>query len=149
MIHVSSSFTLFLKIVVPTVWLVFFGVLTIAFFTQDVDAVGGIPADRFKYILLGFFLGGLFLLLLTLIRLKRVDMNTEHMAVTNYFKSYQYPYSSIEKIEESDYLLFRIIHIYLRKKGKFGKKIKFMASRKRFHEFMALHPEIFSQFIQK
>ncbi len=147
MINVSSNLTLFLKIAFPTMWIVFFGALTIAFFTQDIDYVGPFPIETFRYYFLGFFLTGVLILYWAVMRLKRVDMDKDYMYITNYFISYRYSYSDLEKIEESDYLLFKTIHLHLKQKGKLGKKINFLSSRKRFQNFITEHPEIFSRFL--
>ena len=144
---VSTSFTLFLKLVFPIFWIVFFGSFTTAiFFTGDLTSFFGIPISTFKYILLGFFLLGFGILYWMLMRIKRVEMDEDFVYATNYFKNYKYPWHNIENIEERDFAFFRVIYIYLKQPGKFGKKITFVASRDKLRRFMEAHPHLFETF---
>ncbi|MEM9819859.1 MAG: hypothetical protein AAF985_02255 [Bacteroidota bacterium] len=146
--HVSSSATLFLKIVIPTVWTVFFGIFTLAMWFSKNQPVGSLSPTQFNILLTLFFFTGFGLLYWALMRLKRVEMDENYIYVTNYFKTYRYSWGSLEKIEESDYLFFRSVHLFLKKAGNFGKKITFVASRKRFNEFLIDHPEITKPFVE-
>lgn len=146
--HVSSSSTLFLKIVIPTVWIVFFGVFTLAMWFSRNEPVGSFSPLTFNIGLTLFFIIGVSLLYWSLMRLKRVEMDHESVYVTNYFKTYRYSWDSVEKIEESDYLFFKSVHLHLKKAGNFGKKMTFVASQKRFNEFIAEHTELIKQFVK-
>ncbi|MEM8906416.1 MAG: hypothetical protein AAGD05_01115 [Bacteroidota bacterium] len=147
--HVSSSATLFLKIVVPTVWIVFFGIFTLAMWFSRNEPIGTLSPLTFNIGLTCFFLFGVALLYWALIRLKRVEMDQDFVYVTNYFKTYRYSWDSLEKIEESDYLFFRSVHLFLKQRGQFGKKVTFVASRKRFNEFLADHPDVVRPFVDE
>ena len=144
---VSTSFTLFLKLIFPVFWIVFFGSFTAAiFFTENLTSFFGIPVSTFKYILLGFFLLGFAILYWMLMRIKRVEMDEKFVYATNYFKNYRYPWHNIANIEERDFAFFRVIYIHLKKPGKFGKKITFVASRQKLKRFMDAHPHLFETF---
>lgn len=144
---VSTSFTLFLKIVFPVFWIVFFGSFTTAiFFTEDLTSFFGIPIGTFKYILLVFFLFGIVLLYWMLMRIKRVEMDEKFVYATNYFKNYRYPWHNIENIEERDFIFFRVIYVHLKTPGNFGKKITFVASREKLNTFMETYPHLFEAF---
>jgi hypothetical protein len=110
--------------------------------------VAGLSPTSFNIGLTVFFALGVALLYWALMRLKRVEMDAEYVYVTNYFKTYRYSWDSLEKIEESDYLFFRSVHLFLKTAGNFGKKITFVASRKRFNEFLIDHPEISQPFVE-
>jgi len=144
--HVSSSFTLFLKYGFTTGFIVFFGAMTVAFwFVDSFSSVSGLPINTFRLLLTALFILGLVFLYWATMRLKRVEMDEHFFYVTNYFKNVRYPYHQIEKIVEKDYVLFRSVHIHLKKAATFGKKISFVASQERFNTFLKEHPEVVEQ----
>lgn len=126
----------------PVFWIVFFGSMTIAAFVYDNAFYGEIPGGPFRIGLLIFFISGIAMFLFTLMRLKRVEMGTDGMYVTNYFKHLRYQYVDIEKIGESEFLFFKVVTIHLRAKGTFGKKFFFIASRDRYAEFWRQYPNL-------
>ncbi len=144
---VSTSATLFLKIFIPTFWIIFFGIFNIALWVSG-KQVGSLPRETFNIGFGIFFLVGIALLYYALMRLKRVEMDADFAYVTNYFKTARYPWHNIEKIVERDYLFFKSIDLYLITPGQFGKKMTFVASQKRFNEFLKAHPAIVAQFIE-
>jgi hypothetical protein len=140
--RVSTNLTLFYKFFVPIFWIVFFGSMTVAAFVYDNAYYGEIPGLPFRIGLVLFFISGLIMFMFTLMRLKRVEMGTDGMYVTNYFKHLRYQYEDIEKIAESEFLFFKVVTIHLRAKGTFGKKFTFIASRDRYAEFWRAYPEL-------
>ena len=107
--RVSTNLTLFYKFFVPIFWIVFFGSVTIAAVLSDNAIFGEFSGRPFRIGLVFFFLSGLAMFGFTLMRLKRVEMSADHLYVTNYFKHLRYPYRDIEKIAESEFLIFRYI----------------------------------------
>ncbi len=142
--QISSNLTLFLKIFLPTFWLVFFGLFTIGSFVKDIY-IGPFLPGAFRMGCLGFFLVGLVILYFTLMQLKRVDMDGQFMYVSNYFKTVRYPYSAIAKIVEKDFLLFHSVHVHFREAGQFGKKVVFISRDKRLNRFLTAHPNVAQQ----
>ena len=144
--NISSNLTLFLKIFIPTLWIVFFGLFTIASLltTEEISIVTN---STFRIGLLIFFTTGCTILYFTLIQLKRVDMDSEFMYVSNYFKTYRYSYPSIEQIKERDFLLFHTIHVYLKEPGKFGKKFVFVSRSNKLDRFLKHHPLVANQLV--
>lgn len=140
--RVSTNWTLFLKIIFPTIWLVFFGTFTLAIWFSGETNFGTLSVISLKTIAPAFFLLGFLLLYWAFMRLKRVEMDEHFVYVTNYFKTYRYPYHNIEKITEKDYSLFKTIHIHLKKSGNFGKKMTFVASRYRLQYFIDQYPNV-------
>lgn len=140
--RVSTNLTLFYKFFMPVFWIVFFGSMTVAAFIYDNAYYGEIPGGPFRIGLVIFFLSGVVMFMFTLMRLKRVEMGAEGMYVTNYFKHLRYPYEDIEKIAESEFLIFKVVTIHLRAKGTFGKKFTFIASRDRYGEFWRQYPDL-------
>lgn len=140
--RVSTNLTLFYKFFLPIFWIVFFGSMTIAALVYDKAFYGEIPGVPFRIGIVIFFLSGVAMFGFTLMRLKRVEMSDEHLYVTNYFKHLRYPYGDIEKISESEFLIFKLVTIHLKASGTFGKKFTFLASRNRYAEFWREHPEL-------
>ncbi len=146
MTRVSTSLTIFLKLFIPTFWIVFFGIFTIAVWLTD-ETIGPLSFISFKIGLTAFFLFGIFMLYLVLMRLKRVEMDDEFIYVTNYFKTFRYPYHNIKKIRESDFLILKTVRIFFKEKGYFGKSIFFVASRKNLQHFLEEHTNVVEQLI--
>jgi fumarate reductase subunit D len=141
MIRVSSSLTIILKIFFPLFWIIFFTCFAIgALFSNDLPLLS---MTSFKIGSVVFLLIGILFFWLTTTRLQRVEMGKEDFYVTNYFKHYKYTYDSIEKISQTNWLLFKTIHIKLKKKGSLGKRITFLESSKRFQHFLEENPSLF------
>lgn len=144
--QVSTSATIFLKIFFPVFWMVFFTAFTFAVWQLDAGSFGGIPMGSFRIGMLVFLILGIGLLYWALMRIKRVEMDQDFVYVTNYFKNFKYPWHNIETIEERDFTIFRTIHLRLKEPGKFGKKITFVASRRKFNGFIKENPHLFDRF---
>lgn len=80
-------------------------------------------------------------------KLLRVDMGPENFNVSNYMKTYSYRYIDIEKIQEQNYGLFRLITLHLKSKGSLGRKITFIPSYKNYEFFVNKHPELFEHLL--
>ena len=142
-IRVSSSWTLFYKIFLPTVWIVFFGVLTI--FTLISGGVRSLPYHlAVQGTLVMVLLSGFALLWFTLMDLKRVELTDDCFYVTNYFKTYRYTYDSLKDIRELKFLWINVTVFEFVQKSSFGKKIIFIQRRQVWNEFIDTHPEVFS-----
>lgn len=129
--RISSSLTLFFRIFVPVFWIVFFGALTIGLLvTPNLPAV--LDTLYFRIGLAVFYISGLAFLYFTLLRLKRVEIDEDFVYVTNYLRTYRYPFHNIASIREHKFLLFHLATIRFKEKGSFGKKIHFLESRIKF-----------------
>lgn len=144
--RLSSNWTLFFKIFLPTFWITFFGVLTLAVFFVKTPAFSGITAMVFKMGTLAFFAVGTAVLYFTLIQLKRVDIDPEHLYVSNYFKTFRYPFSNIERIGERNLGLFHLVRLHLKAPGRFGSRITFLLDDSMLSAFFEKHPEAATQF---
>jgi hypothetical protein len=138
---ISTNLTLFLKIFIPVFWMIFFGAFTVGTFVQDI-ASGPFLPGTFRWVALLFFAAGSTLLYFTLMPLKRVEMDLDYMYVSNYFKTLRYPYPSIDKIKERDWLLFHTVHVRLREPGSFGQDIVFLCRGKKLTRYLNSHPEV-------
>lgn len=140
--RVSTNLTLFYKFFIPVFWLVFVGSITVAALIYSFDYIGNMPAGTFRLIMVFIFLSGALSLYLTLLRLKRVELSEDFVYVTNYFKSFRYPYHNVESIQVSRFLFFQVATVRLREAGSFGKSILFIPSSQRFKLFFAEHPDL-------
>ena len=144
MTRVSSNLTLFFKVFLPVFWVVFFGASTIGVFFLEEEYVGDIPMFIFRIGVLLFFILGVITLYFTFWQWKRVEMNTEHLIVSDYFKNYRYTWDSVESTEIRDWMLFKTIRITLKAKGAFGRKLTFMASGRNWKKFAEGKEELMS-----
>lgn len=134
--RISSSFTLFFRLFVPIFWAVFFGAFTIGLLvTPQLPAV--IDNIYFRIGLVVFYLSGLALLYFTILRLKRVEIDADFVYVTNYLKTYRYPFHNIESIHEVNLGIFQLATFRFKEKGSFGKKIHFLESRIKFQNALS------------
>ena len=140
--RISSSATLGLKIFLPTFWIVLFGTLTLAILLSGIGKSTLFGSWIFKGGAFLFFLTGVALLYFTVMQLKRVELDSENLYVTNYFKSYRYSYENIEKITQNDFGLFRTGQVHLKKAGSFGKRFVFLQSKQKFEDFVKAYPPL-------
>ncbi len=139
--NVSSQLTLFWKFLVPVFWLSFFLTLTLGFTFSEVS-VTGVP--RSYVIILGFvtLALGLILFLMTLLRLKRVEMDEHFIYVSNYIKWYKYPYHNVASMTERDLVLLKLVFIKFKEPGNFGKSVFFLANHRALNAFLEENPEV-------
>lgn len=140
--HVSTSWTLILKIVIPTLWLAFFGAFALAITFSDIEYIGGYPIHIFRVGYAIFFVIGFSMLYWLMLRLKRVELDEQFVYASNFLNTFRYPYHNIRKMDIKNYGLFKTIKVHLREPGKFGKKFAFIANTTRFYDFFKQHPHL-------
>ena len=145
-IRVSSSWTLMYKIFLPTVWIVFFGVLTL--FTLFSGGIRSLPYHlAVQGTMLLVFLAGFAFLWFTFMDLKRVELTEENFYVTNYFKTFRYTYDSLKDIRELKFLWINITVFEFVQKSSFGSKVYFIQRKQVWNEFIDQHPNVFSHLV--
>ena len=140
--QISSSWTVILKFFLPVVWITFFATFAMGALLSEEPQLGGIPIMQFRIGTLIFLFTGVAFLYWAVMGLKRVELDEQFIYVTNYRKNYKYPYHNIEKMVEKDWGIFKTIHIHLKVAGHFGKKITFIASKNKMHQFLKSHPQV-------
>lgn len=140
--RISTNATIFFKFFIPVFWLVFFGAFLVAVFVYGSEMASGLASTGFRVGAVSFYLSGLVLFYFTLFPLKRVEADTDFLYVTNYFKTFRYPWHNIERITDSTFLFFTISRIELKEKGNFGKKMTFMASNRLYQDFWEERSEL-------
>lgn len=142
MTRLSSNFTIVLKLFIPILYVVFFGSYLIASFLISVDDSPLLASPIFKMVYGSVFCLFILLFYFTILKIKRVDANGEKLAITNYIKTYQYPWSDVDYIKTRNYGLFRTMRIYFKGKTSFGKKISFIPSEAMVEDFVRKYPDI-------
>ena len=138
--RISSNLTVFLKLFLPTLWVSFFGVFTIAFLLSNVEQWATFFYWKIGLVL--FFLLFTALFYFTVVQLKRVELDENFVYASNYFKTYRYPYHNVERMTERDLGLFTLVKIQLKTPGKFGKKIPFLLDEAMLKDFLEQKPEM-------
>ncbi|MCH2023352.1 MAG: hypothetical protein MK207_12830 [Saprospiraceae bacterium] len=75
-------------------------------------------------------------------------MDNEYMYISNFFKSYQYTYDSVAKVEERRMLIWNKVTIYFHENGEFGSNIVFFGSYF-WHYYLKKHPSILKQLLSQ
>jgi hypothetical protein len=135
-IRLSSNWTIILKVIIPVIWLSFFGSLLLASILASSVEAPQVANQSFRTNIAIFILSGLVFFFLTLFRIKRVDADGRHLYVSNYFKTVRYTLDSVKEYEMYDHILFKAIHIHLNAKGRFGKRIILLPKMIHFNVFI-------------
>jgi hypothetical protein len=142
--RVSSNLTVFFKLFLPTVWIVFFTIFTISIFTIDGQSLPFLTSPVFKYPFLLVYLIFFALIYFTIIQLKRVEMGSDCYFVSNYLKTYRLVYEDIESVSIIPLGRLQVITFRLKAKGSFGKKITFLASKQLYNLFLQSNVDVAS-----
>ncbi|MEO6133073.1 MAG: hypothetical protein ABIQ02_14595 [Saprospiraceae bacterium] len=139
--RVSSSLTILLRIVLPTVWLVTILSLVVLL-SVAVSGRAEIFSNPIIWGTLLFILGsGFAFVYFVLWRFYRVDFDNTSIYFSNYFRTFKYPLSDILSIKGIGLMPNRIYHIELKSRGTFGKHIYFLASQKLWQDYVDRHSE--------
>lgn len=147
-INISSGLTLFVKFILPIMSLGVFLPFMLFLFTADsVNYSGSLPLALVRLLIISFLISMGLILRFTLMRLMRVEVDAEHVYVSNYFKTVRYTFDSIETIDDQIILLFRVPVVRLKAAGIFGKNIYFWAGSA-LHEVLEELPA-FAEIVRK
>jgi len=138
--QISSNYTLFYKMFLPTVWVSFFGVFAMVLFVFPMDNTF-VFSNTFRIGFLLVFLIFLVLVYFTFLSLKRIEFNPDSWSVTNYLKTYQYQYSDIEKISITNIGIMKLASVHLKDKGSFGKRMPIILNQDVLDQFLRDFPE--------
>jgi hypothetical protein len=140
--RVSSNFTVFFKLFLPTVWIVFFTIFTISIFTIDGQSLPFLTSPVFKYPFLLAYLIFFALIYFTIIQLKRVEMGADCYYVSNYLKTFRLVYEDIESVSIIPLFRLQVMTFRLKARGSFGKKITFLASKQLYELFLQSNVDV-------
>jgi len=140
--RLSTNLTLFFKIFVPTAWASFFGLFALVIFFLNPADEPFLTSSVFKIGFLVLFIIFGTLLYFTLGSLKRVEVEGDHLFVTNYFKTIRFPLENIKRMNVTKLGFLKLVHLTLHHKGEFGNKAFFLAKKSNFSDFETQYPEI-------
>ena len=143
---VSTRWTLFLKIILPTIWICFFGALSILILFLDIKVSEPFSQNTAKILIISFTLSSIGMLYLLFMRIKWLSLTKDYFLVSNFFKSYQYSYHSIKAIEEVKILWWKRLTFELKATGTFGTKIVFIAGYQ-WESYLQKNPEIMQSLV--
>lgn len=142
--RISSNSTLFFKIFFPSFWTVFFGAFTLAILFNPIPLFMGWSQLTTRIVFVVLYLIGVVVIYFTIFQLKRVELSSSQLYLTNYVKHFQYSIEDIEIIQIHNYFLFSIGTLRLKDKGALGREIRFMADQYRLKSFLASNPTVAS-----
>jgi hypothetical protein len=140
--RLSSNATLFFNLFLPVFWSVFFGAFTLGIFLADEIYVRFLPIASFRWAMLFFYFTGISVLYFTFLRIKRVELDSDYLYITNYFKTARYPIASLEQLEWRRWFLFSIGIIHLKVKGIFGQRIIYLSRKNIREDLQARFPHL-------
>ena len=141
--RLSSNATLFLKIFLPVFWTTIMAGTTIVVWFSDVSNFGGINMASFRWGTLFTLVVGVASFLLLTWPLKRVETDGEKVYVSNYFRTAFYHWErDVEALHEFRFIFFRVAVIELNGIGSFGRKMRFLPSKKLLKAFKESHPGV-------
>lgn len=139
--RLSSNTTLFLKLFLPIFWTTIVLMMTLVAWFSPEHYFGGVPIESLRYAMLLILAAGTTTFLLVYWPLKRVESDGEFLYVSNYFKTARYSWDrDVEGFRQHRSLFFRQSVIELNGVGTFGRKIKFMASKRLLADFIEQFP---------
>ena len=146
--RVSSQLTIFLRIALPTIWMAMVFSFAVLLFWA-VRGKAYLFSNPLIWIGLLLILGsGIAFIKFILWKVYRVDMDENFIYISNYFKTYKYPYADIDHIRESKLLPGRVFIIALKAKGSFGKEVAFLASQKLWLDFVSTYSTQFRSILK-
>lgn len=138
--RISSNWTLFLKVFVPTFWFVFYGAIVIALFVMPSGQINIFPG--MKIAILIFYISGSVVVYYTLLNLKRVEFDEDFLYITNYFKTVRVPWHNIKSMKEKNIAVTKVGTFHFESPITFGRQIHFVESRSLIRQFKEAHPEL-------
>ncbi len=124
--HLSSNATLFWRVFLPVFGTVFLSGMLLAFWLIDPDDLYLNYSIWWPRILLGLlWLAWLFFIWKKLFPLKRIDADSSHLFVTNYWITVRYPWTDVAGMQPGKWLGRPAISLQLNAPGRFGRNINF------------------------
>lgn len=140
--RLSTNATLFLKLFVPVFWTTILTGLTLVAWLSP-DKTVDLPSFRWGMVFLLSVNIAFFVFVLW--PLKRVETDGKDVYVSNYFRTAHYSWErDVDALHVTRILLVKIATIELNGVGSFGRRMRFIPSRKLLKDFMDKHPGVVS-----
>lgn len=120
MLRISSGWTLIYKIFIPVFYTVFMLAWIIATIGSGDEVSPVFTHWMYRIGIVLVFILAVLLMRYTVWKLKRMDVATDHIFITDYFKTYRYSLESIESISHSNVLFWKFLKVKLKEKGSLG-----------------------------
>ena len=146
MYRLSSNLTLVIKLFLPVFWsTILVGFTLVTWFAPE-QYFGGLPLGWLRYALLIILVLWFLIVYLVFWPLKRVETDGKEVYVSNYFRTAHYNLErDVEAIHESDLLVVSLCTLELNGVGSFGRRMKFLGSRKLLEGFREAFPNVMRQ----
>jgi len=143
MFRLSSNATLFLKIFLPVFWTMIMLCTVLVVWFGDESEFGGINMSSLRWGTLFTLVVGVASFLVLTWPLKRVETDGEKVYISNFFRTAFYHWDrDVEAVHEFRFLFFRVAVIELNGVGSFGRKMRFLPSKKLLKAFKKSHPGV-------
>jgi hypothetical protein len=141
--RLSSNATLFLKIFFPVFWTTIMAGFAVVAWLVEPNKFGGLDMSSLRWGATFTLIVGVASFLVLTWPLKRVETDGERVYVSNYFRTAFYRWDQdIESLKEFRFLFFRIGVIELNGIGSFGRKMRFVMSRRLVEKFREDFPGV-------
>ncbi|MCX8212378.1 MAG: hypothetical protein ACJATN_000214 [Neolewinella sp.] len=141
--RLSSNATLFLKIFFPVFWTTIMAGFAVVAWLVEPSKFGGLDMSSLRWGATFTLIVGVASFLVLTWPLKRVETDGERVYVSNYFRTAFYRWDQdIESLKEFRFLFFRIGVIELNGIGSFGRKMRFVMSRRLVEKFREDFPGV-------
>lgn len=114
------------KFFIPTFYISFVGLFLMAVLFWESDEIALFYSWWSKLLAIAVYLFFIFMMWITVFRLRRVEEEGPYIYVSNYFKTFKYLKTDIEAVKSSNYGLLNLITITMKSKTSMGKKIRFI-----------------------
>ncbi len=141
--RLSSNATLFLKLFLPVFWTTIMVILTFVVWLVEPSKFGGLNMASLRWAASFTLVVGVASFLVLTWPLKRVETDGEKVYISNYFRTAFYRWDQdVEALQEFNFLFFRIGVIELNGIGSFGRKMRFVISRRLMKKFRNEFPDV-------
>lgn len=141
--RLSSNATLFFKLFVPVFWTSILLAITLVSWLENPSNFGGISMSSLRYGTLFTLVVAVAVFAVVCWPLKRVETDGEKVYVSNYFRTAYYRWDQDVEALHTDRILFLpIATLELNGVGSFGRKLRFIPSRRLLRQFRETHPGV-------
>ncbi len=133
--ELSSKLTFVVKIIMPGLWIFFWGV-TILVMLIGVD--GRTQPPPFNFFIAEIVITAIFYF--TIMKYKKVSVDEHFLYVSNYSKEIKIPFSDVKDVTEIRLLRGNPVTIHLKQRSEFGSKITFIPKSKGLSKYFQSHP---------
>jgi hypothetical protein len=129
-----------MKFIFPAIWITGFGIGTIMMWGSELGS-NSPDLDESRWVFLFAWLAGSAFIYFTCCGLKRVQIDTHNLYVSNYFRELKIPFGKISEVTENRWINIHPVPIRFKADMGFGEAITFMPTSRMFG-FWSAHPVV-------